>query len=99
MEQGLASIKAKLRKRKITSYSSYLNYPMSVRRMIYTINWIERLNKEVRKVTRHVNSFPNEDSMLNLVFMVLQNMEQKVYSYPITGFCAVKEKMEKILHP
>jgi putative transposase len=55
-------------------YRAYLTLPLGLRRYLYTTNWIERLNKEIRKITRHTNSFPNEDSALNLVFMVVQNM-------------------------
>ena len=36
--------------------------------MLYTTNWIERFNKEVRKTTQHVNSFPNPDAALNDIY-------------------------------
>ena len=67
------------------------------RRMFYTTNWIERLNKEIRKVTRHTNSFPNPDSAMNLVFMVAMDMEKRTYSRPIANFFSVKEEMNRIL--
>jgi len=68
-------------------YRAYLSLPLGLRRYLYTTNWIERLNKEVRKITRHTNSFPNEDSALNLIFMVLQNM-QRTYdrTVPVSPF-------------
>ena len=93
------SMRGKIRKENVENYSNYLCYPILVRRMLYTTNWIERLNKEMRKVIRHVNSFPNEASMLNLLYMVGQKMEEKVYCYPITSFYSVREVMEKILTP
>ena len=90
------SIKGKMPESKWDNYCTYRHYPIIVRRMLYTTNMIERLNKEIRKVTRHTNSFPNEDSMLNLVFMVCNNM-MPTYSKPITSFYPVKQKMNEIL--
>ena len=58
-------------------YHQYLNYPVQLRRMLYTTNWIERFNKEVRKATQHVNSFPNPDAALNLIFIWLPNKWRK----------------------
>ena len=78
-------------------YHQYLNYPVQLRRMRYTTNWIERFNKEVRKTTQHVNSFPNPDAALNLIFMVTKQMEEKTYRIPITSFYPFKQEMEKIL--
>ena len=89
-------IKGKLPREKWQLYASYLNYPVTVRRMLYTTNWIERFNKEVRKVTKHVNSFPNEDSMLNLLFFICQKMN-KTYQRPVSTFMPVKHRMEEIL--
>ena len=63
-------------------YHQYLNYPVQLRRMRYTTNWIERFNKEVRKTTQHVNSFPNPDAALNMIFMVTKQMEEKTYRIP-----------------
>jgi len=78
-------------------YHQYLNYPVQLRRMRYTTNWIERFNKEVRKTTQHVNSFPNPDAALNMIFMVTKQMEEKTYRIPIISFYPFKQKMEKIL--
>ena len=79
-------------------YSAYLHYPFAVRRMIYTTNWIERFNKEIRKVTKHVNSFPNPDSALNLVFMLVNKMEDSTYAKPITSFYPYQDSMDLILY-
>lgn len=78
-------------------YFAYCRYPVQLRRLLYTTNWIERLNKEIRKTTRHVGSFPNPDSVLNLIFMVTQQMEENTYRYPITSFYPFKHTMNQIL--
>lgn len=91
------SIKNMFPEHKIKYFSSYLKFPVTIRRMLYTTNWIERFNKEIRKVTKHTNSFPNPQSALNLVFMVAQNMS-KTYSYPINNFKASENNMIKLLN-
>lgn len=92
------SIKNQLPESKWHYYSAYLHYPLGVRRMLYTTNWIERFNKEIRKVTRHVNSFPNADAALNLVFMVAKQMEEKTYAKPITSFYPYRQTLEEIFN-
>jgi transposase-like protein len=79
-------------------YQAYLHYPFALRRMLYTTNWIERLNKDIRKVTRHVNSFPSPNSALNLVFLVIQQAQERTYAKPLTFFYPYRSQMDSILH-
>ena len=62
---------------------TYIDYPPTIRRMLYTTNWIERLNKHIRKVIKNKNSFPSEVSAMNLIFLAIMNFETRVYRYPI----------------
>ena len=91
-------IRRQLPEEKWSYYAAYLAYPFSVRRMLYTTNWIERLNKEIRKVIRHVNSFPNAEAALNLVFMATRQIEEQTYSKPITSFYPYQDLMNQILY-
>lgn len=45
--------------------------------MIYTTNWIERLNKDFRRVLFIRSSMPDEDSVITLLGSV--SMEKKAY--------------------
>lgn len=65
-------------------YFTYLDYEKSIRRMIYTTNWIERLNRDYKRTTRMRASMPNPESVLFLLNSVARN--QKAYDYPITNF-------------
>ena len=49
------------------AYLTYLNYAPEIQSMIYTTNWIERLNRDFRRVTRMRTAMPNEDSVLTLM--------------------------------
>jgi putative transposase len=76
-------------------YFAYLNFPWQIHRMIYTTNWIERLNKSIRRTTKIRNSFPNSDSALNLICAHLIEKENTNYrKYPVTAFSVVKDKLE-----
>ncbi|WP_249019252.1 IS256 family transposase [Conexibacter sp. S30A1] len=51
----------------------FLAFPAEVRRIIYTTNAIEALNRQLRKAIKTKGSFPNEDSARKLVYLCLQN--------------------------
>lgn len=63
---------------KYRSCFTYLNYHHSIRSMIYTTNWIERLNRDFRRVLRMRSSMPDEDSVITLLGNVAMN--QRAYS-------------------
>lgn len=52
---------------------SYLNYDYRIRNMIYTTNWIERLNKDFRRVQKARNSMSDENSVITLMGYVVMN--------------------------
>ncbi|HEX4107147.1 MAG TPA: transposase [Solirubrobacteraceae bacterium] len=51
----------------------FLAFPPEVRRVIYTTNAIEALNRQLRKALKTKGSFPNEDAARKLVYLALQN--------------------------
>lgn len=65
---------------------TYLNFDYRIRRMIYTTNWIERLNKSFRRTLKMRNALPNPKSAITLMGFVAMEMEEKTYSYPISNF-------------
>lgn len=67
-------------------YFTYLDFPHAVRRMVYSTNWIERLNKHLKKALKNRNSMPNEDSVLNLMWASAMLFEEETYRYPVTAF-------------
>ena len=70
----------------IDYYFTYLNFNKNIRDMIYTTNWIERLNKTFRKSLRIRNTMPNVESCLALLSKVAMNTNNKTYSYKISRF-------------
>ena len=58
------------------------DYPMAIRRVIYTTNAIESVNSVIRKFTRNRKIYPNEDSALKIVYMAIREASRK-WTMPI----------------
>lgn len=62
--------------------SAYFKYPEEIRRIIYTTNIIESVHRQFRKLTKTKGAFPNENSLLKLLYMGIQNASKK-WTMPI----------------
>jgi len=62
--------------------SAYFKYPEDIRRIIYTTNIIESVHRQFRKLTKTKGAFPNENSLLKLLYMGIQNASKK-WTMPI----------------
>ena len=51
----------------------FLAFPPEVRRVIYTTNAIEALNRQLRKAIKTKGHFPNEDAARKLIYLALHN--------------------------
>ena len=51
----------------------FLAFPDEVRRVIYTTNAIEALNRQLRKAIKTKGHFPNEDAARKLIYLALVN--------------------------
>jgi len=65
---------------------TYLKFNYRIRRMIYTTNWIERLNKSFKRTLKMRNALPNPQAVITLMGFTAMEMEQGTYSYPIANF-------------
>ena len=57
--------------------SVYFKYPKEIRKVIYTTNIIESVHRQFRKLTKTKGAFPNDNSLLKLLFMGIKNSEKK----------------------
>lgn len=65
--------------------SVYFKYPEDIRRIMYTTNIIESVHRQFRKLTKTKGAFPNENSLLKLLYMGIQNAEKK-WTMPIQNW-------------
>lgn len=60
-----------------SNLSTYFRYPPDIRKVIYTTNAVEQLHRQFRKVTKNRAVFPNDDSLLKLLFLSVRNISKK----------------------
>ena len=60
----------------------FLAFPQNIRRVIYTTNAIESLNRQVRKVLKNRGHFPSDQAAMKLVYLALEKASQK-WTMPI----------------
>ena len=60
----------------------FFEFPVEIRKIIYTTNLIENLNGKIRKYTKNKMSFPTDDAVLKSVFLALREATKK-WTMPI----------------
>lgn len=81
------SFKKMFEEGKIEYYFTYIKFAPSVRRMIYTTNSIENLNKQIRKTTKNKLSFESPERLLDYLFMILKEFEDKNFmKHPVSNY-------------
>jgi len=65
--------------------SAYFKYPADIRRIIYTTNSIEAVHRQFRKLTKTKGGFPNDNSLLKLLYMGINNASKK-WTMPIQNW-------------
>lgn len=73
---------------KLDSLMVFLQFPEYLRPHVYSTNWIERLNKDFRKVLKNKNSMPTEDAVRNLLYLRIRDMLKRYDSHRLNGFVA-----------
>ena len=69
---------------RLALHFTYLKYNYNIRSVIYTTNWIERLNKTFKKSLKVRGALPNVEAGQILLYGVATEMS--CYNYPITAF-------------
>jgi len=68
------------------AYFSYLNYPPQFHRMIYTTNWIERLNSFYKRTLKMRGALPSAEAVLFLMGRVACEKTQISYARSLPLF-------------
>lgn len=67
-------------------YFTYLEYHHKVQNMIYTTNWVERLNRDYKRVVRMRGALPNPDATLLLLGHVSMNRKAYLRKVPMINY-------------
>ena len=57
--------------------STFFKYPQEIRTIIYTTNTIESYNRKLRKITKSKGSFPTDNALLKLLYLVTKDSIKK----------------------
>lgn len=68
--------------------STFFEYPEEIRRIIYTTNSIEGLNRQYRKVTKTTSIFPHDESLKKLLYLATQDIVKK-WTMPIHNWGSI----------
>ena len=65
--------------------STFFVYPKSIRKLIYTTNPIESLNRQFRKVTKTTSIFPHDEALKKLLWLAQKDITKK-WDKPIANW-------------
>lgn len=72
--------------------STFFVYPHEVRKIIYTTNAIEGLNRQFRKVTKTTSIFPHNESLMKLLWLAQHDITKK-WNMPIHNWGVILSQL------
>ena len=66
----------------------FFDFPVEIRKIIYTTNLIENLNGKIRKYTKNKLSFPTDDAVIKSVYLAVREATKK-WTMPIRNWGVV----------
>jgi len=63
----------------------FFEFPLEIRKIIYTTNLIENLNGKIRKYTKNKLSFPTDDAVIKSVYLAVREATKK-WSMPVRNW-------------
>lgn len=57
--------------------TTYFDYDIHIRKLIYTTNAVEGFHRQVRKVTKTKGAFPTDMALLKLIYLATENISKK----------------------
>ena len=65
--------------------TAFFEFPLEIRKIIYTTNLIENLNGKIRKYTKNKLSFPTDDAVKKSVYLALMEATKK-WTQPVRNW-------------
>jgi putative transposase len=73
-----------------------MDYPSSIRSLIYTTNAIERTIKEIRKRLKPMNSLNCLEAAENIINLTIQDFNEKWAGRKFRGFAEASESLKRM---
>jgi putative transposase len=65
--------------------TAFYNYPLEIRRIIYTTNSVESYHRQLRKVTKTKTSYPTDEALRKMIYLATMNII-KSWTRPVPGW-------------
>ena len=65
----------------------FFDYSADIRKVMYTTNAIESLNYSLRKMLKNRGAFPNDDSIIKILYLAINRVSKK-WTMPIRNWKA-----------
>ena len=75
---------------------TFMDYPSSIRSVIYTTNAIERTIKEIRKRLKPMNSLSSLEAAEKVVYLTIQDFNEKWAGRKLRGFAEAQEALQRM---
>jgi transposase-like protein len=75
---------------------TFLDYPSSIRSVIYTTNWIERTIKDIRKRIRPMNSLPDIQAAEKIIYLNIQGLNTTWSTRKLRGFSSAYDQLQQM---
>ena len=72
---------------------TYFQYPESIRRSLHSSNIIERMNKEIRRRIKVIDSLPTESAAMKIIYLRVAELNEKWSHRVIKGYYKCKDEI------
>ena len=83
-------------RRDFSTLSAFLDYPEEIRASIYTINILERANKEIKRRTKTIEVFSYVKAIEKILYLISTKLNEKWSRRVHRGFIKAKPILEKM---
>lgn len=57
--------------------TTFFQYPLALRKIMYTTNLIEGFHRQLRKVTKSKTQFPNDEALVKMLYLATREATRK----------------------
>ena len=79
--------------RKLGYLFTYFQYPESIRRSLHSSNIIERMNKEIRRRLKVIDSLPTESAAMKIIYLRIAELNERWSHRVIKGYFKCKDEI------
>jgi transposase-like protein len=75
-----------------TELSTYFDFPMEIRKLIYTTNPVESYHRQLRKIVKTKGSFPNAEAVKKILYLAQRDITAK-WTVPIPNWAIILNQL------